>query len=439
MQAKVDKKLQKVFEDYLRSRKAVIADTNRSSRTGIARTLTDMGMKSIHIQIAENYETAKQMIEANKPEIVIADYELGASSGLNLLQEQRLGNPASKTSIFVIVTGNNSQSAIAQAAEEDVDTFILKPYTIEVFKKCLFNATMAKLNPSEYIKTIEAGKKLLFAGSHAEAIEVFKKATALDPKPSLAFFYIGQAEIMKKLMDEASSQFKNGLNVNKIHYKCLVGLFDLLMEEKKFQEAYDCMKRVAQYFPANPKRLASVIRLAVMTNSVEDMEKYYQIFTNIESRGEELTKMICAGLVVCGKFYLKTKLNSRALELFQKAAVSSAGQTKFLKEIISALSEYKMAQEAQKFLDRYPADERKGPDYLTAEFLIMSRTISPSLAMQKGRTLVSQGIEDPSLYRELIRTSNEAGVKDYAEQLLQQAKQKWPAQVPMFEKAIEKQ
>jgi hypothetical protein len=53
-----------------------------------------------------------------------------------------------------MVTGNSSQSAVSpEAAEEDVDTFILKPYTIEIFSSvCFLKAAMAKLYPSDYMK-----------------------------------------------------------------------------------------------------------------------------------------------------------------------------------------------------------------------------------------------------------------------------------------------
>src|SRR5206468_1891405 len=106
-----------------------------------------------------------------------------------------------------------------------VDTFIIKPYTLETLKRTLTTAAIAKLYPNEYVRTIEAGKALLFKGEVDAALTEFNKATKLDPKPALAYFYKGQAEQLKSAVEDASKDYKQGLNYNKIHYKCLIGLY----------------------------------------------------------------------------------------------------------------------------------------------------------------------------------------------------------------------
>ena len=423
----IDPKIIKAFEEYLSSRKVLIADPNRSSRTGIARTLSEMGARTSNITMCDNFDEALEAVKTIKPEIIVADYDFGKAGGLTLIQEQRLHQMGNKLSLAMIITGNTSQSAVAQAAEEDVDTFILKPYTVEGLKKGIMNAAIMKLFPSNYLKTIASGKELLHSGKPAEALAIFIEAKKLDTKPTLACFYAGQAELMKKAMEEAGGNYKDGLTYNKIHYKCLVGLFDMLMERKAYQEAYDCMKKVAQYFPANPNRLASVIRLAVMTKSVEDMERYYQIFIGLDTRSPELTKYICAGLIVCGKYYIKTKNNSRALDLFRKAAVSGAGNVKFLREIISTLIEYKMTKDASEFLGRFPADLRKGTDFLTCQYMIASAESPPSLVVESGRNLLKADVHEPMIYECLIKASLKVKLTDYAETLLLESKKRWPA------------
>ena len=396
---------EQLFKAWVEKQKVLVADANAASRAGLARVMSNLGAKTAN-QCTSGYDEATEQIGAQKPTVIICDYDLGPKCGLDLLQTQRKAHPESRKCLFVLVTGNTSQSAVAQAAEEDVDTYVLKPYTLGVLRNSIMKAALAKVNPTDYTKKIEEGKVQLEAGKFDEALKIFGEAKGMDPKPALACFYLGQAGLLKQLMDPAQDNFKEGLNFNKIHYKCMVGLFELLQKKKDHIEAYEIIKRVSRYFPANPERLAAVLRLAIMTGNYDDIERYYQAFTSIDTRNEELIKYICAALVVCGKFYLQQSHTSRAMELFTKAAVTAGGgRTKFLREIILALLANNMLKDAQSYLLRFDPATHGGAEYLTMDYLIADRTLPPSAVVQKGRDLIAKGIHDPQIYLILVARS----------------------------------
>ncbi|MCC7442314.1 MAG: response regulator [Bdellovibrionales bacterium] len=422
----------KTFQSFIEGKKVLIADPGAAARAGLAKALNELGVKMHQIQLAKSYDEASRLIHEHKPHLVLAEFELGKSSGLNLLQEQRSQHADAVKSLFVLVTSNTSQSAVAQAAEEDVDTFVLKPYTLEVLRSAILSAAVAKLQPSEYSRAIEEGKRLLFDGKPKEAMELFEKARKLDSKPALAFFYHGQAQLMQKSLDGAEGDYQQGLNHNKIHYKCMVGLYELLMEKRSFVEAYDVVKRISRYFPANPKRMTQVLRLAVMTKSYEDVERYYQVFTGLDRRDEELIKYICAALVVCGKHYLQTGFQSRALSLFEKAATTGIGRANLLREVIGALLAYELKKEAGEFLAKFPPEIRGGADYLAMEYAIIDADADAAHAVDRGRKILAKDIHDPLVYQILIHRSRQAGVDENADQLAAEAGRRWPDQAASF-------
>jgi CheY-like chemotaxis protein len=417
----------KVFATFIADKKVLVADPGSAARAGLAKAIVDLGAKTQNVLMAKNYDDAKKIITEQKPHLVLTEFELGRSSGLNLLQEQRAQYPESVKSLFILVTSNTSQSAVAQAAEEDVDTFVLKPYTLDVLRASVLRAAAAKLQPSEYARAIEEGKKLLFEGKVDEALELFKKAQKLDPKPALAFFYHGQAQLMKKSLDEAQTDFMRGLNHNKIHYKCMVGLYDILMEKKNYPEAYDVVKRISRYFPANPKRMTQVLRLAVMTKSYEDVERYYQVFTNLDQRNEELIRYVCAALVTCGRYYLQTNVSSRAIALFTKAATTGIGRVGILREIIGVLLENGLDGPAGEFLKRFPADTQSGPDYQAMEYAVLDAKMDAASSVDKGRKIMAKGIADPIIHQILAFRSRQAGLTENADQLVADGSKRWPA------------
>jgi CheY-like chemotaxis protein len=421
-----------LFSEFVNESRVLIVDTSSASRIRLAATLVELGVQSSKITMAGSFDEGQQQMLRLKPKLVLCDYALGTQSGLDLLQMQREQFRNIEESVFVLITGNSSQTAVARAAEEDVDTFVLKPYTLQTLKSSLVSSVVTKIYPTEYMKAVKAGKELLIAGKHEEAIKEFDRAIPLDKAPTLAFFYRGQAMSMMRVLTEAEGSFKEGLNLNKIHYKCLVGLFDILIAEKRNTEAYDVVKRIAHYFPANPKRLTSVLRLAILTEHFEDMEGYYRTFTQIDRRTDELVRYMCSALVVCGKYYLQKKHRNRAVEVFEKAAVSCAGQIQFLKYIIETLIDFELTDAAPSFLKRYRDFDPSSDTWKALDYLVTAKKDGVSTSLTRGRELLKAGIVHPLVYRQLIRTCVEAGLDDSSESLAQFAAKTWPDRAGEF-------
>lgn len=424
-----------VFKEYVQERKILIADSSATSRSNLAHTLGKLGAKSMNIALASTLSDAESEIARISPQIVICDFELGGQRGLELLQRQRAQRPDTKDSLFVLVTSNTSQSAVARAAEEDVDTFILKPFTAETLKSSLVKAALVKIKPTDYIRTIEEGKTF-FAKNELDHSELsFKKAKTLDPAPALACYYLGLIQSKRGDTPGAEAYFNEGLGFNKLHYKCIVGLFDVMHGQKRWAESYEVAKRISQYFPANPTRLTQILKLAIITGNYEDVERYYDVFVQIDERAEEVVRHVCAALVVCGKFYLQRSQAPRALELFRKAAVSASGRTRVLREIIQALTEAKMIKEAREFLDRFPMETRRAADFQAMDLLIMDQSPDIDLGsiIAAGRKTLDEGAVDPLIYRIVIARTAQAGWHDSAEQLRIKALSKYPDHASWFE------
>lgn len=421
-----DSKKRALFGEYLASQRIFVVDTSSASRARLAKTLCDLGAKMHQINLYSDFPTAEAALPQINPKVLVTDYYLGGRSGFDLIEMQKKLQKGEKDNLSILVTANSTQSTVARAAEEDVDTFILKPYTIDSFTATLINASMAKLFPSQYIKLINEGKELLVAANPDAAMQLFEKAKELDPKPTLACFYLGQAEAMKKAMEEARGEYQEGLSHNSIHFKCLVGLFDLLMERGELKEAYNIVKRIAQYFPANPKRLSTVLRLAVTTHNFEDIENYYKIFVDLDERSDELVRHICSALIVTGKHFLMRQAEQQALASFEKAAVSAAGRTAYFRWIIENLLDYGLVKQAEEQLKRFPADTQEQPDFLASKFLVSDRQVVPTLSVTLGREVLNKGVQNVRVHLALIKRLIECKIFEQAEALIQEGLAFWP-------------
>ena len=128
-----------------------------------------------------------------------------------------------------MITKASSDSAVAEAAEEQLDAYIVKPFSAFDLEKRLMEVIKRKMQPSTYIQKIREGKDLVKNKQFVEARPVFSDAKKLSSKPTLACFYLGDCFLELKDFTNARKEFSEGRSHNELHYKCLTGEFDCLM------------------------------------------------------------------------------------------------------------------------------------------------------------------------------------------------------------------
>lgn len=407
----MDKK--EVFKKFIEESEVLVVDKNPGSRNRLLKIVCDLGAKRHTVHTAGGLIEAEAIIKEKKISLVLSDYFIAGGSGFDLFKMLRERFPTNKNLTLVLVTSNISQTAVAKAAEEDVDSFIIKPYTLQSIQENLISTVSAKVQPSEYMIKIEAGKKAMTEMKLDEAMAILKEASKLHSKPALAMFYMGQVEYMRKYLEEAKGDYEKGLSFNTIHFKCLVGLFELFMKEKKYEEAYGVVKKIAKYFPANPDRLSQIIRLAVQTSNYSDMQFYYEVFTTLEERTPILVNYIGAGMYVSGKFFLKNNDVEAAMKFFDNIAVSCAEYTKFMRAIITTLVQHDQGKVAEKYLSRFPAGTKDQEDYKIADFLVSSVVLNDhSTTIKRGLELYNSNIKDIDCLKALINAMEKSGFKE---------------------------
>ncbi len=403
----------KVFKEYVDANDILIVDKNPSSRNRLLKIMYDLGCKRHMIHTAGSFQEAEEFIATKNIGVVLSDYFISGGSGFDLFKIIRAKFPNKKEMSLVLVTSNISQSAVAKAAEEDVDSFIIKPYTIQSIQDSLVSTIANKVKPSEYVLKVEEGKSLIDAGKYDAAVKTLQDAMKLHQKPALALFYIGQAEYLKSEVGKAQGSYNSGLAFNNIHYKCLGGLFDIFMRDNKFNEAYQAVKKIAKFFPANPDRLTQIIRLAIRTENYQDMQFYYEIFTSLEERSREVTKYIGAGMYISGKHHLIKNDVELASTYFDNVAVSCAEFTHFIRAIIKLLVEFDLEDEATNFLSRFPSGSNDDEDFLVSDFLINAKkSDDPNQIVKSGMDLYNRNIRDFDCMNILIQAFELTGYKE---------------------------
>lgn len=401
--------------DYFAGSKAAVVDGNSATRGAIARALGQLGVPNADLGRFESFSDAAEFITSQKPRVIFADYKVQNRYGLELAQLQRGLDIPDTEMLFILSASSATESAVAEAAEEDVDAFVLRPFTQESIQKILESAAQQKLNPTPYRKLISAARLKLRAESYAEAQVLLAEALKLHGKPSLALYYLAKLEEAQKRGNQAIAYFKKGLEHTPIHYRCLTGLFDFYEREKMPTEAFQIIQTMLQHFPISPQRLARAVSLAIYSKNVEAIDALYDKFLQLDEKTPELTKTLTSAMILRAKT-LMSKDMAAAIETFKKAIVSSARAERVVYAAIEACTQHGRLAEAQQFLKLFNPGDLEGECCQAAQFLVVAKTETNLNALNLGQKFLRDPIANKSVYVQLAELARAADKPDMAEE-----------------------
>jgi tetratricopeptide (TPR) repeat protein len=418
------------FKDFLGDGVILIVDTSASIRAAIMKFVNErFGLLQGQIKSVGDYAAAEAIIKSENVAIVISEYFLDSRCGLELASTLREIQAPPSESLFMIMANNAQESVVIEAADENVDGFLVKPFTMNSVGEWLLKLAYQRQHPSNYKSMISAGCADLNQQKYKQAIDFFNLAKTFSSKPALACYYEGYAYSKLNESDRAEESYRQGLSYNQIHYKCLVGLYELYVFQKKLKEAYGVIKILAQEFPLSPPRLSEVIDLAVRTENYKDIDGYYERFLELDERRDELVRFVNAALVVGGIYQMEKKEFSRGIDLFKKAIVTSKRKPSVLKKTISECLKFGLAVEAAGILSKFESRDAQTPEYLVSQYLVADASADPRAVFQNGRNLVVSGVKDLDLYLTQFKRAQEFEFSEWSDELAERIERFWPGKI----------
>ena len=417
---------------YYSDKKVIVVESSVGIANSIIKTISELGFKKDNISMVHSFEMAKTAMLEKQPEVIISEYKINNSYGLDLIdvQTEYIKDPSDK--VFLLVTGNASDTAVAEAAEEEVDGYIIKPFAPQKLQSALAESGIRKLNPPKSYQLILEGRAMLAEKEYETALDKFEEAITHSEKPALAYYYKGMTQSSQGFEREAVVSFKEGLKTFPLHYKCLVGLFESLDQLGKIKDAYKVIQTIGQHFPVTPQRLGKMILLAVYTHHYTDVDKYYQKYVELDRKSDDLTKIVTAGMLACGKFQIKKGLVKEGFESIKKGLISNGRSAAYGSRGARAFYDVKKYDFSKEMLNLVKPEERKEPIYL--KMLLFHDFIDqePSRIVELGRMAISDGYADEEIFAKVIDAYMTLGKGVAAENLVDQACSLFPKRSSFF-------
>ncbi|MCA9726178.1 MAG: response regulator [Candidatus Eisenbacteria bacterium] len=118
--------------------KIMLVDDSRTMRNIQKNVLAQLGYSDI-VEAADGQEALK-VAEAEKPELILLDWNMPKLDGLGFLKEFRGAN---KTTPVIMVTTEAEKARVVEAIKAGVNNYVIKPFTPELLQTRI-NETLEK-------------------------------------------------------------------------------------------------------------------------------------------------------------------------------------------------------------------------------------------------------------------------------------------------------
>jgi tetratricopeptide (TPR) repeat protein len=198
----------------LRANKVLVVDDFFNFRLTLKNMMRSLNV--VYIDEAGSGEEAIKKMSVRKFDIILCDYNLGdGKSGQQVLEEGKFRGYINYSTIFIMVTAENTMDMIMGAVEYQPDDYLIKPFSKEALEKKIQHLIEKKGN----FKDIE---KAMAQESYTEALGMCDDLTAKSPR-NLAEVLKLKGEILLKMgaYKEAADFYDNILLKGKIAWAML--------------------------------------------------------------------------------------------------------------------------------------------------------------------------------------------------------------------------
>lgn len=269
--------------------RALIIDTNQTSRSILRSMLADLGLQTI--TQAAKISDARRALENHTFDVVLCDYHFDNCNmtGSDLLDDLRRAQLLPYSTVFVMVTGEASYVKVAEAAESALDSYLLKPHNVNTLAQRLHMARHRKVVLASIFEAIEreefelaaslclqrfasrgeywvyaariGGELLLRLGRHEEARKLFQ---AIDETKALPWARLGiaRAQLDGGHAQPARRTLESLLSDNPSFADAYDVMGRAQLQAGSFEEAYETYQRAAEITPSSIGRLQKVGMLA---------------------------------------------------------------------------------------------------------------------------------------------------------------------------------
>lgn len=425
------------IKKFMKTKKCLVVDKNKISRASLRKLMMVMEMSSENITCIESFKEAENFIKREKPNFIFTEYKLGDFCGADLIHVHKESNPNRLEANFFLVSEKNNPTIHQRVLEDQMDSYVAKPFTLDMLQKSLTSSILTKLNPSNYIKKVNEAISLVNLGKYDDAEKMFLDLEA-DPKCDYqVYYYLAMINKRRQDIDEAKEFYLKSLESKPDHYLSINGILDMYLMEKDYVNAFKMLMELKNHHFITPTRQGIFVKLSLMNQQYDQIVDLFEQIMKLDPQDRDIEgqKSMAAGLSICGRYYLTNK-PKEGEEILKKAAEFAGDNVDICRSILSALFEAKRPKLAQEIFQRLSDTNQLSKDDLTIlELEVGFHTGNVGDILQKAMILKSKGMNNSKIYEIIIMCNVKLErKKEIIQDFIFEASRKYPQDKAKFEK-----
>ena len=276
------------MNDKKLSKPILVVDDIQPARETIINILKVLGYKNF-LQ-ASNGKEAIEILKKEDVSFIISDWKMPVLNGLELLKWVR-ANSKTKDIPFLFITSKSDKEDIAQAAEEKVTDFIVKPIEIQTFIEKISSLEKEIEKEKKIEKFFKIIKNLIKNGKNEEAEDKIKNFFQENKETSNVL--VGLAKIYKETNLNKALEFLNkAIKKNPIYLEAWLEVADLYERLKKNDKALEALKKAYEINPNSSNVLYRLGKIYLISNELDKAKNYFYMALKTDPKNEELVQNI---------------------------------------------------------------------------------------------------------------------------------------------------
>jgi two-component system chemotaxis response regulator CheY len=289
--------------------KILIVDDMMNMRRTLNNMLRYIGYT--FIEEAIDGDIALQMMKKNPPDLVITDWNMPRMPGIELVRKARENEQFSNTP-FLMVTAEVQESHIVQAAESDIDGYIIKPFVAKTLQTKIDTILGKRKSPTELDQLIKKGINLRNEKKYENAIATFKEALKVVNKSARIWHLIGETFQLKGDLKKAEKFFQEAVKNNPLYVKVHHSLGDLYQKTGEDEKAFVALEKAIKISPNNVFRQLALGKIYLAKGKIIEADKVFKKALQVGSKDSLVLKTI-------GEIYLEGGHSEKAASAFKES------------------------------------------------------------------------------------------------------------------------
>ncbi len=285
------------------SLKILIVDDKVNMRRTIRNLLKKIGYQNI--AEADDGDTALVKLESGSYDFILCDWNMPRMNGNELLRAIR-ENPNLKNMPFLMITAEMNEATVAAAIEDEVDDYILKPFTPGILQEKMEKILKVKVAPSPIDTHLNLGQAYLQSRLFKEALEEYKKALKINPKSPRVMLAIAQVYESSGEIEKAKELLQQAVKLSPKFVKAHEALAAIFLAQDEIDKAKSHLGTAVAIAPRNIERQMEYGKTLLKVGSNNEAKSAFKtVMEMAKENHSEMARQI-------GEVYLEAGLEAEA-------------------------------------------------------------------------------------------------------------------------------